>query len=85
VARQNTKIVVSLDVTDLSAFLARYREIGAAYPQVLIAQRTFFQATDRYIDAAEHVWTAAVELQGLLLTGGLDSMMSANGLRASRQ
>jgi cobalt-zinc-cadmium efflux system outer membrane protein len=66
-------------------YLARYREMGAAYPQVLIAQRTFFQATDRYIDAAEQVWTSAAELQGLLLTGGLDSMMSPPGLRASRQ
>lgn len=60
-------------------YLARYREGGAAYPQVVIAQRTLFQATDEYIDAAEGAWTAALELQGFLLTGGLDSAMSPRG------
>ena len=57
-------------------YLARYRQAAAAYPQVLIAQRTLFQATDQYIDSAEGAWTAALELQGLLLTGGLDRTAS---------
>ena len=54
-------------------YLARYHEMGAAYPQVLIAQRTLFQATDQYVDAAEAAWIAALQLQGQLLTGGLDA------------
>lgn len=66
-------------------YLARYREMGAAYPQVLIAQRTLFQATDQYVDSAERAWMAAVELQGLLLSGSLDSTMAPKGMRVSRQ
>lgn len=62
-------------------YLTRYREMGAAYPQVLIAQRTWFQATDQYIDSAEHAWTSALELQGFLLTGGLDPAMTPGAAR----
>ena len=54
-------------------YLARYREMAAAYPQVLIAQRTVFQANEQYVNAAENAWRAAVELEGLLLVGGLDA------------
>lgn len=52
-------------------FLQRYKEGAAAYPQVLIAQRTLFQLQTSYIAALEEVWTNAVTLQGLLLTDGL--------------
>ena len=55
-------------------YLARYREMGAAYPQVLVAQRTFFRASNLYIDAAADAWRRALELQGFLLTGSLDGM-----------
>ena len=54
-------------------YLARYREMAAAYPQVLVAQRTLFQVTDEYIHAAETAWMASLQLQGLLLEGGLDA------------
>ena len=54
-------------------YLARYREMAAAYPQVLVAQRTLFQVTDEYIQAAETAWMAALQLQGRLLQGGLDA------------
>ena len=57
-------------------YLARYRQGAAAYPQVLIAQRTLFQATDQYIEAAANAWTSALALQGWLLTGGLDPASS---------
>jgi cobalt-zinc-cadmium efflux system outer membrane protein len=65
-------------------YLARYREMGAAYPQVLIAQRTWFQATDQYIDSAEDAWAAVLELQGMLLTGGLDPAASPGTRRETR-
>ena len=54
-------------------YLARYREMAASYPQVLVAQRTLFQVTDEYIQAAETAWRAALRLQGRLLDGGLDA------------
>jgi cobalt-zinc-cadmium efflux system outer membrane protein len=57
-------------------YLQRYREGAAAYPQVLIAQRTVFQLQTSYVAALESVWVNATALQGLLLTGGLDSAAS---------
>jgi len=54
-------------------YLTRYREMAAAYPQVLVAQRTLFQVSDEYIKFAEMAWTASLRLQGLLLGGGLDA------------
>ncbi len=57
-------------------YLQRYREGAAAYPQVLIAQRTVFQLQTSYVAALESVWVNATAMQGLLLTGGLDSAAS---------
>jgi cobalt-zinc-cadmium efflux system outer membrane protein len=54
-------------------YLARYREMAAAYPQVLVAQRTLFQVSDQYVNAAEMAWMASLQLQGLMLEGGLDA------------
>ena len=54
-------------------FLARFRETAAAYPQVLIAQRTLLQVTESYLDVLEAGWGAVVQIQGLLLMGGLDA------------
>jgi cobalt-zinc-cadmium efflux system outer membrane protein len=53
-------------------YLQKYNEGAAAYPQVLIAQRTLFQLETGYIAALENVWINAATLQGLLLTDGLD-------------
>jgi cobalt-zinc-cadmium efflux system outer membrane protein len=53
-------------------YLQRYREGAAAYPEVLIAQRTLFELQSNYISALESVWMNAITLQGLLLTNGLD-------------
>jgi cobalt-zinc-cadmium efflux system outer membrane protein len=54
-------------------YVARYREMAAAYPQVLIAQRTLFQVTEAYVDAVEATWRSAVQIQGFLLGEGLDA------------
>ena len=56
-----------------SLFLARFRETAAAYPQVLIAERTLVQVTESHLDALEAGWGAVVQIQGLLLMGGLDA------------
>jgi cobalt-zinc-cadmium efflux system outer membrane protein len=53
-------------------YLNKYHEGAAAYPQVLIAQRTVFQLEASYIVTLENVWIDAATLQGLLLTDGLD-------------
>ena len=54
-------------------YRTRYHQMAAAYPQVLIAQRTLFQLQANYIMALETLWRNAVVLQGFLLT---DSAMS---------
>jgi cobalt-zinc-cadmium efflux system outer membrane protein len=53
-------------------YLVKYHEGAAAYPQVLIAQRTLVQLETSYINSLENVWISAVALQGLLVTDGLD-------------
>ena len=53
-------------------YLHKYHEGAAAYPQVLIAQRTLFQLQTAYINALENAWMGAAALQGLLLTDPLD-------------
>lgn len=46
--------------------LDRYRQMTAAYPQVLIAQRNWFQLEDAALDAAVKAWSAAIDIQALL-------------------
>lgn len=53
-------------------YLARYREGAAAYPQVLIAQRTLFDMTVEYFDHIEAAWLGALRLQGFLAGEGLE-------------
>jgi outer membrane protein, heavy metal efflux system len=53
-------------------YLQKYQDGAAAYPQVLIAQRTLFQLRTNYISALENAWLNAAALQGLLLTDPLD-------------
>lgn len=52
-------------------YLARYREMGAAYPQVLIARRTMFQVNDEYLLALDEAWRSALRIQGFLVDEGL--------------
>ena len=47
-------------------YLARYKEMAAAYPQVLVARRGLLEATTDYIDALEQAWRQTVQLQSLL-------------------
>lgn len=48
-----------------------YTNMAAAYPQVLIAQRTLFQLQADYVHALENVWVSATALQNFGLTDGL--------------
>src|SRR5262249_51390555 len=53
-------------------YLNSFRQMAAAYPQVLIAQRNLFQLQDDYITALVDNWRSAVEIDGLLLSGGME-------------
>jgi cobalt-zinc-cadmium efflux system outer membrane protein len=59
-------------------YLKNYSGMAAAYPQVLIAQRTLFQLQTNYITALEGLWVSSVTLQGFLLTDGLESPSRAS-------
>ncbi len=54
-------------------YLTSFRQMAAAYPQVLIAQRTMFQVREEYIRALARLHQNAIRLQGFLLTGGLNA------------
>ena len=51
----------------------KYQEMAAAYPQVLIAERTLMQLEVCYINALESFATNSVALQAYLLTDGLEA------------
>lgn len=55
------------------AYLERYQAMMAAYPQVLMAQRTWFQAEAEHLAALGRLHEAAARLEGLLvpLDGGV--------------
>jgi cobalt-zinc-cadmium efflux system outer membrane protein len=54
-------------------YLTRYREMAAAYPQVLVAQRTLFEMSAQYLASLDEAWRAALTLQGLLAGDALDA------------
>lgn len=64
-------------------YLAKFRQMGAAYPQVLFTQRTLFQARTEYISSLVELWQHVVQLRGLLLMGGLDAPNGVAGEASS--
>src|SRR5262249_21485142 len=53
-------------------YLDSFRRRRATYPQVLIAQRNYFQVSLDYVEAVERLRRAEVVICGLLLVDGLD-------------
>jgi outer membrane protein, heavy metal efflux system len=53
-------------------YLTRYRQMAAAYPQVLVAQRTLFEMSNEYLESLNDAWRAALQLQGFLVGEGFD-------------
>lgn len=53
-------------------YLNSFRQMAAAYPQALVAQRNLFQLQDDYVKALVNGWQRVVEIQGLLLSDGLE-------------
>jgi outer membrane protein, heavy metal efflux system len=54
-------------------YAKKYQQMAAAYPQVLIAQRTLIQLEVAYVNALESAATNSVALQSYLLTDGLEA------------
>jgi cobalt-zinc-cadmium efflux system outer membrane protein len=73
VATQYQEQIVPRAQRAYELYLTSFRQMAAAYPQVLISQRTLFQVRADYVRALVDVWQNAVQLRGFLLTGALDA------------
>jgi cobalt-zinc-cadmium efflux system outer membrane protein len=60
-------------------YLDSFRKRRAAWPQVLVAQRTYFQISVDYIEALDELRSAETAILGLLLVDGLDEPPAAPG------
>ena len=54
-------------------YTASFAQMAAAYPQVLIAKRSYYQARAEYVDALVNLWHNGLNIQGFLLSGGLSA------------
>ena len=61
-------------------YTKKYQDMAAAYPQVLIAQRTLMQLEVSYINALENFATSSLALQSYLLTDGLEAPSQPVGI-----
>src|SRR5438309_458573 len=61
-------------------YTKRYQAMAAAYPQVLIAQRTLMQLEVSYVTALENLATSSLSLQSYLLTDGLEAPSQPGGM-----
>jgi cobalt-zinc-cadmium efflux system outer membrane protein len=57
-------------------YQANYQNMAAAYPQVLISQRTLFQLEADYIQALENAWQSSLVIRDFGLMDGLSAPMS---------
>lgn len=58
-------------------YLQKYRNMAAAYPEVIISQRTLFQLEESYTRALGDLWSSAIQLQNYLYADGLGSPRSS--------
>jgi cobalt-zinc-cadmium efflux system outer membrane protein len=61
-------------------YTKKYHDMAAAYPQVLISQRTLMQLDVSYITALENFATSSLSLQSYLLTDGLEAPSQPGGI-----
>ena len=47
-------------------YLHKYNDMAAAYPEVIISQRTLFQLEESYVHSLGDLWISAVQLQNYL-------------------
>ena len=57
-------------------YQTNYQKMAAAYPQVLISQRTLFQLEAEYVQALENAWENALLIRGFGLMDGLSEPTS---------
>jgi cobalt-zinc-cadmium efflux system outer membrane protein len=60
-------------------YTASFAQMAAAYPQVLIAKRSYYQARAEYVDALVRLWRNGLNIQGFLLSGGLSAPGRSEG------
>jgi outer membrane protein, heavy metal efflux system len=60
-------------------YTASFAQMAAAYPQVLIAKRSYYQARTQYVDALVSLWQNGLNIQGFLLSGGLSAPGRSDG------
>jgi len=51
----------------------KYRNMAAAYPEVIVSQRTLFQLENSYARTLGELWMTAIQLQSYLLTDGISA------------
>lgn len=61
-------------------YLNRYQAMAAAYPEVIVSQRTLFQLQISYIQTLEDLWMKAIALQHFTLTDGLSAPAAPAGI-----
>jgi cobalt-zinc-cadmium efflux system outer membrane protein len=66
--------------TAYEMYTKKYQAMAAAYPQVLISQRTLMQLKVSYITALENFATSSLSLQSYLLTDGLEAPSQPGGI-----
>lgn len=52
-------------------YLQKYQSMAAAYPEVIISQRTLFQLQENYTRTLADLWSSAIQLQNFLLVNSL--------------
>ena len=58
-------------------YLGKYRNMAAAYPSVIVSQRTLFQLQDNYARTLGELWITTVQLENYLLTNGMAAVQPA--------
>lgn len=66
-------------------YVTKFREMTAAYPQVLVAGRRLLQLNDDYLAALENVWDAVTLLEGFLLEDGFQNPGTRLELQTKRR
>ncbi len=61
-------------------YTKKYQDMAAAYPQVLLAQRTLMQLEVSYITALENFATSSLSLESYLLMDGLEAPSQPGGI-----
>jgi cobalt-zinc-cadmium efflux system outer membrane protein len=59
-------------------YLAKYRSMASAYPQVIVSQRTLFQLRIAYVHVLADLWKRAIALQNYALSDGLNTPAMAD-------